>query len=74
MDLMTFISSHIDRIDSCNSVMALVVALPSVFSPLIVVAICYRSRIIDSHIATLAEVDQKIHQSVHFLHLLCNLR
>ena len=26
----------------------------------------YRSRIIDSHIATLAEVDQKMHQSVHF--------
>ena len=30
---------------------------------------CYRSRIIDSHTATPAEVDQKIHQPVHFLSL-----
>ena len=34
---------------------------------------CYRSTIIDSHIATLAEVDQKIHQSVHFLPLTVQL-
>ena len=27
---------------------------------------CYKSRIIDSHTATPAEVDQKAHQSVHF--------
>ena len=40
MVLMTFISSHIDRIDSCDSVMALVDASPSVFSPLTVIAMC----------------------------------
>ena len=31
---------------------------------------CYRSRIIDSHTATPAEVNQKIYQSVHFLALI----
>ena len=34
---------------------------------------CYRFRIIDSHIATLAEVDQKIHKSVDFLSLIIQL-
>ena len=40
MVLINIVSSHINHNDSCNSVMALVVASPSVFSPLIVIAIC----------------------------------
>ena len=34
---------------------------------------CYRPRIIDSHTVTHAEVDRKIHQSVHFLSLTMQL-
>ena len=34
---------------------------------------CYRFRIIDLHIATPAEIDQKIHQSVYFLPLTIQL-
>ena len=34
---------------------------------------CYRSRIFDSNIATLAEVDQKIYRSMQFLPLTIQL-
>ena len=34
---------------------------------------CYRSRIFDSHLAIPVEVDQRIHESVHFLQLTIQL-